>query len=140
MTYLTLFFICLGAATLLPGGSEAYFLYKLHDEPNLAYTILLVASLGNTLGSLINYLLGKYLREYTIKKAYFKQKTIEKATKLFEKYGFIALLLSWTPIIGDPLTFVAGSLRYNWIKFLLLVFIAKIARYAFLIFFFNSVV
>jgi len=134
---IALFFICLGAATLLPGGSEAYFLYKLHNEPNLAYTILLIASIGNALGSLVNYILGKYFREYTIKKAYFKQNTIEKATKLFEKYGFIALLLSWTPIIGDPLTFVAGSLRYNWLKFLLLVFIAKFGRYAFLLYLYN---
>ena len=131
---ITLFFICLGAATLLPGGSEAYFLYRLHVSPNLIYTSLLVASIGNTLGSFINYLLGKYLRNFALKKSYFKQNSIQKATKLFEKYGFISLLLSWTPIIGDPITFVAGILRYNWWKFLIIVFIAKFIRYAVLLY------
>ena len=125
----TLFFICLSAATLLPGGSEAYFIYKLNETPSLVYLLLLVASLGNTIGSFINYLLGKYLRELTIKKAYFKKKSVEKATKFFNKYGFISLLLSWTPIFGDPITFVAGILRYNWWKFLAIVFVAKFMRY-----------
>ena len=131
---ITLFLICLGAATLLPGGSEAYFLYKLHASPDLIYTSLFIASIGNTLGSFINYLLGKYLRNFALKKSYFKQNSIQKATKLFEKYGFIALLLSWTPIIGDPITFVAGILRYDWWKFLTIVFIAKFVRYSILVY------
>jgi len=131
---ISLFFICLGAATLLPGGSEAYFLYKLNESPNLIYTSLFIASTGNTLGSFINYLLGKYLRNFALKKSYFKQNSIQKATKLFEKYGFISLLLSWTPIIGDPITFVAGIFRYNWWKFLGIVFIAKFVRYGILMY------
>ena len=129
-----LFLICLGSATLLPGGSEAYFIYKLHETPSLIYLSLFVASLGNTLGSFINYLLGKYLRDFSIKKAYFKKKSIEKATVFFEKYGFISLLLSWTPIFGDPITFVAGILRYSWWKFLAIVFVAKFVRYGVLIY------
>lgn len=124
-----LFFICLGSATLLPGGSEAYFIYKLHESPSLIYLSLFVASFGNTVGSFINYLLGKYLRDFAIKKAYFKKKSIEKATIFFKKYGFVSLLLSWTPIFGDPITFVAGILRYNWWKFLAIVFVAKFVRY-----------
>ena len=131
---IALFFICLGAATLLPGGSEAFFLYKLNESPSLVYTSLFVATLGNTLGSFINYLMGKYLREFAIKKSYFKQNSIVKATKFFEKYGFISLLLSWTPIIGDPITFVAGVLKYSWWKFLITVFIAKFIRYGVLMY------
>ena len=133
---IALFFICLGAATLLPGGSEAYFLYKLNESPELIYTSLLVASTGNTLGSFINYLLGKYLRDFSIKKSYFKKSSVQKATDLFQKYGFISLLLSWTPIIGDPITFAAGILKYNWLKFLAIVFIAKLIRYAILLYIF----
>ncbi|MFK5882049.1 MAG: YqaA family protein [Sulfurospirillum sp.] len=136
---IALFFICLGAATLLPGGSEAFFLYKLNESPELIYISLFVASTGNTLGSFINYLLGKYLREFSLKKSYFKQNSIQKATKLFEKYGFISLLLSWTPIIGDPITFVAGILRYNWQKFLIIVFIAKFIRYAILMYIYGLI-
>jgi len=136
---ITLFFICLGSATLLPGGSEAYFLYQLHESPSLIYLSLFIASLGNTVGSFINYLLGKYLRDFAIKKAYFKKKSIEKATIFFKKYGFISLLLSWTPIFGDPITFVAGILRYSWWKFLVIVFVAKFVRYGVLMYLYTKV-
>ncbi len=136
---IALFFICLGAATLLPGGSEAFFLYKLNKSPSLIYTSLFVATLGNTLGSFINYLMGKYLREFALKKSYFKQASIAKATKFFKKYGFISLLLSWTPIIGDPITFVAGVLKYNWWKFLIIVFIAKFIRYGVLLYIYVNI-
>lgn len=134
-----LFFISLGSATLLPGGSEAYFLYKLHESPSLIYLSLFVASLGNTIGSFINYLLGRYLRDFTIKKGYFRKKSVEKATLFFRKYGFISLLLSWTPIFGDPITFVAGILRYNWYKFLAIVFLAKFVRYGVLVYIYAKV-
>ncbi len=137
---ITLFFICLGAATLLPGGSEAFFLYKLNESPKLIYTSLFVASIGNTIGSFINYFLGKYLREFSLKKSYFKQSSIKKATQLFQKYGFISLLLSWTPIIGDPITFVAGILKYSWQKFLIIVFIAKFIRYGILMYIYGLII
>lgn len=136
---ITLFFICLGAATLLPGGSEVFFLYKLNESPNLVYLTLVVATLGNTAGSFINYLLGKYMRDFALKKSYFKPNSIAKATSFFEKYGFISLLLSWTPIIGDPITFVAGILKYSWWKFLVVVFMAKFIRYAVLIYLYGLV-
>ncbi len=98
------------------------------------YISLFVASFGNTIGSFINYILGKYLREFAIKKTYIKQNSIQKATKIFQRYGFVSLLLSWAPIIGDPITFVAGILKYNWWKFLILVFTAKFIRYGVLMY------
>ncbi len=103
------------------------------------YVSLFVASFGNTIGSFINYLLGKYLREFAIKKAYLKQNSIQKATKIFQKYGFISLLLSWTPIIGDPITFVAGVFKYKWWKFLVVVFIAKFMRYGVLMYLYAKI-
>ncbi len=135
---IALFFICLGAATLLPGGSEAFFLYKLDESPHLIYISLLVATLGNTIGSFMNYLLGKYLRDIALRKSYFKAKSIQKATRFFYKYGFWSLFLSWMPIIGDPITFVSGILRYSWWRFLVIVFMAKFIRYAILLYIFVS--
>jgi membrane protein YqaA with SNARE-associated domain len=133
-----LFFISLGAATLLPGGSELYFLYELNKSPDLKYLILFIATLGNTLGSVVNFFLGKYASSWAVKKNYIKSLHVEKAKRYFDKFGSIALLLSWTPIIGDPITFVAGTLRYNFWKFLLLVTISKLLRYSFLLYLFNS--
>ena len=102
--------------------------------------LLIFATIGNTLGSIINYILGKYATNWAIKKNYIKSLHVEKSKKYFDKFGSFALLLAWTPIIGDPITFVAGVLRYNFWKFLALVFISKLGRYAFLLYLFNSVV
>jgi len=124
---------------LLPGGSEALLLYYKSEGLN-SYYLLAFAATGNTLGSVINFFLGKYASSWAIKKNYIKSLHVKKSKKYFDKYGALALLLAWTPIIGDPITFVAGVLKYNFWKFLLLVFISKLARYTFLIFLFNSVV
>lgn len=138
MVYLTLFLTALGAATLLPGGSEALLLYYKSEGFN-TLLLLVFATLGNTLGSVINYFLGKYATSWAINKKYISQKSIDKGEKYFDKYGAFALLLSWAPIIGDPITFVAGILKYNFWKFLTLVFIAKFFRYIFLLYLFTLV-
>ena len=129
MNLLTLFFVSLGAATLLPGGSEALFVYELTRENNTLISLLLTASIGNTLGSCINFFLGKYASIWALEKNYMTQNTLEKSHQLFARYGIFALLLSWAPFIGDPLTFVAGVARYAWWKFLIVVAIAKTSRY-----------
>jgi len=136
--YILLFFTALGAATFLPIASEVLIIYYIEQSYNQAL-LLLFASTGNTLGSYINFLLGKYASIWAIRKNYMSEKYINKSTKYVEKYGGYALLLSWMPIIGDPITFAAGVLRYHVYKFIVIVFIAKLARYAFLIFLFNSV-
>lgn len=130
MSYFSLFLTSFASATLLPGGSEALFLYLLseHLSPIL---LLVIATLGNTLGSFVNYILGKYATDFALSKGYMKAKQLSKATQLFEKYGAWSLLFSWLPILGDPLTFVAGIVRYAWWKFLLIVCFAKLARYVF---------
>ena len=130
MSYFSLFLTSFASATLLPGGSEALFIYLLNEH--LSPTLLLaIATLGNTLGSFVNYILGKYATDFALSKGYMKEKHLIKASSVFEKYGAWSLLFSWLPIIGDPLTFVAGIVRYSWWKFLMIVGFAKFARYIF---------
>ena len=92
--------------------------------------LLLSASLGNILGSVFNWICG-YYATFFVKKKWFPigKKQIDKASLFFSKYGKWSLLLSWVPFIGDPITFVAGTLRYSFLPFLLLVSIGKIGRY-----------
>jgi len=130
VSFLSLFLTSFASATLLPGGSEALFVYLLSEHLN-PILLLVVATIGNTLGSFVNYILGKYATDFALSKGYMKEKHLQKATSLFEKYGAWSLLFSWLPIIGDPLTFVAGIVRYAWWKFVLIVSFAKLARYIF---------
>lgn len=136
LAYFFLFFISFGAATLLPGGSEAYFLY-LHSQAFSSSSLLIIATLGNALGSLLNYFLGKYAYGWSLQKGYVKSLHVNKAKRYFDKYGFMALLFAWLPIIGDPLTFVAGILRYKLWLFVFLVGISKFSRYLFLLYFYQ---
>ena len=128
MIYLVLFASALISATLFPLGSEALLIYDIKESYNL-YLLIAVATIGNTLGSVINYFLGLKGEEYLISKNFLKEKYIIKSKYYFDKYGSISLLFSWLPIIGDPITFVAGILKYDFKKFLVLVFIAKLSRY-----------
>lgn len=130
MEFIALFWTSFASATLFPGGSEVLFLYLLNQKFNLIF-LLISATIGNTLGSFVNYLLGKYSIDFALRKNYITEKHLQKATVLFDKYGAWTLLLSWLPIIGDPLTLVAGVARYKWWKFLIIVGIAKLARYVF---------
>ena len=133
MVYLTLFVISFLAATLLPLGSEGLVLYDM----SLGYSFFmlwLVASLGNTLGSMLNYWLGLKGERYLESKGHLSKEKMKKASATFSKYGGWTLFLSWVPIIGDPLTFIAGVLRYDFKYFVLIVFVAKASRYAALIF------
>jgi membrane protein YqaA with SNARE-associated domain len=131
MTYLVLFFSALISATLFPLGSEALLIYDIKEGYNL-YVLIIVATLGNSLGAVINYFLGLKGEEYLVKKNLIKEKYIIKSKYYFDKYGGFSLLFSWLPIIGDPITFIAGTLKYNFKIFLILVVLAKFSRYLFL--------
>jgi membrane protein YqaA with SNARE-associated domain len=133
MVYITLFISAFISATLFPLGSEALLVYNLlQNHPWQA--LLLVATLGNTLGSGVNYYLGLKGEAFLEKKGYLKEQSIQKYKKFFNQYGAWVLLLSWVPIIGDPITFIAGVLKYDIKKFVLLVFVAKLGRYAVLVY------
>ena len=133
MEYLYLFVNSFISATLFPLGSEALLLYYLSQ--NLNYILLLLfASVGNTMGSILNYWLGLKGEKYLINKNILKEKNIKKYKNYFDKYGAFTLLLSWMPIIGDGFTFVAGMLKYDIKRFIILVFLAKTFRYISLIY------
>ncbi len=137
MVYLTLFTISFLAATLLPLGSEALLLYDISQNYSLLW-LWAVATLGNTLGSMVNYWLGLKGENYLERKGHLSVANMDKAREFFGKYGGWTLLLSWVPIIGDPLTFIAGVLRYNFKWFALIVAVAKGTRYAIIIFLASS--
>jgi membrane protein YqaA with SNARE-associated domain len=128
--YLSLFFISFLAATILPFSSELT-LAGLISTSNYDNLLLLVfASFGNVLGSVFNWGLGFYARNLTIKKWFpFKETQIERSSKWFSKFGKWSLLFAWVPIVGDPLTFVAGLLRVRFFDFIILVAIGKVSRY-----------
>ena len=130
MIYLSLFFISFLAATILPFSSELT-LAGLISTSNYDNLLLLVfASFGNILGSVFNWGLGFYARNLTIKKWFpFKETQIERSSKWFSKFGKWSLLFAWVPIVGDPLTFVAGLLKVRFLDFIILVAIGKVSRY-----------
>jgi membrane protein YqaA with SNARE-associated domain len=132
MTYLILFITAFISATLFPLGSEALLIYDITQGYNI-YLLLFFATFGNSLGSVVNYFLGLKGEEYLINKKLLNEKYILKAKSYFDKYGAWSILFSWLPIIGDPITFVAGVLKYDFKKFLILVIIAKFSRYLFLV-------
>ena len=107
------------AATLLPGGSEAVLFGVLKLHPGEYWPALAVATLGNTLGGMSSYLLGRLIPP--------RQELPGLAT--MQRYGSPALLLSWVPFIGDPLCVAAGWLRLNpWLAFVFIA-VGKFARY-----------
>ena len=117
-------------ATIIPFGSEAYFITLLSLEKYNHFILFFVVSAGNVLGSLFNWVCGFYIN-FFIKKSWFpiNNKIIDRGNILFKKYGKWSLLISWFPLIGDPITFAAGTLRYPIIPFLVLVSIGKVGRY-----------
>ena len=139
MAYLIIFLVSLSAATILPVSSEATMLYYL-NEGESPWILFVLAGTGNVLGSVINYFIGKKGVDYLLSHKKITPERIKKSEILFQKYGTYALLFSWAPIIGDPLTLVAGVLHFSFKKFLLIVSIAKFGRYLLLILGYQSLI
>ena len=136
MIYLSLFAISFLAATILPFSSELTLAGLIATSSYDNLLLLAVASLGNILGSVVNWILGFYSRKLSKKKWFpFKDEKIEKSSKWFSKFGRWSLLFALVPIIGDPLTLAAGLLRVKFVEFLTFVVIGKVGRY-FLIYYF----
>ncbi|MDQ2095799.1 YqaA family protein [Rhodalgimonas zhirmunskyi] len=128
--YLLLFGSALIAATILPMQSEAVLVTLLIAGDHPATSLLLVATLGNALGSVINWYLGRYLLRFQGRRWFpASPRQLEQAQRWYHRFGRWSLLASWVPIIGDPLTVAAGLMREPFATFLLLVTLAKAARY-----------
>ncbi len=124
---LALFISSFLAATLLPGGSEAVLVGVLLAYPELHWSALVLATVGNTLGGMSSYLIGRFLPD---EKAMLKK--LGRNTRGLEwvrRHGTPILLLSWAPLIGDVLCVAAGWLRANWLWALLFIAVGKFARY-----------
>jgi len=118
------------AATLLPAQSEAVLSFYILSAPQTVFALILVATVGNVLGSVVNWVLGFYATKFQNREWFpATPSQIKRAEKFYRKYGRYSLLLSWVPFIGDPITVIAGVLREPVLSFLILVTIAKSARY-----------
>jgi membrane protein YqaA with SNARE-associated domain len=127
--YLLLFGSAFLAATILPFYSEVV-LFALLREGIDPLPLVMVATLGNTLGAVVNWLLGRYLLHFQDRRwFYFRRAQIDKAQRWFQRYGFWSLLLAWAPVGGDALTLIAGIMKVRLWLFLLLVGIGKALRY-----------
>ena len=124
------------AATLIPAQSELVFVGLLAAKSADPIALFIVASLANTAGSAVNWWLGRLIADHGVERLPERFRPdparLAQAQTLFERHGWLALLMSWLPVIGDPLTLVAGLMRYPFWRFALIVLIAKAARYAML--------
>ncbi|HWA47735.1 MAG TPA: YqaA family protein [Dongiaceae bacterium] len=121
-----LFLAAFIASTLFPASSEAVLAGLVAGGSNEPWLLIAVASLGNVLGASVNWVLGRWAAT-----AHWVQnnRRLAQASGWFRRYGSWSLLLSWLPVIGDPLTLAAGVARVGFLRFLLPVAVGKVARY-----------
>jgi membrane protein YqaA with SNARE-associated domain len=130
-----LFLSALAAATVLPMQSEAVLVALLIAGQQHPWLLVGVATVGNVLGSIINWWLGRTLERYRDGRWFpASGPALDRAAAWYRRHGRWSLLLSWVPVIGDPLTVVAGVLREPLASFVLLVTVAKAGRYLVLAF------
>ncbi len=119
------------AATLLPAFSELSFAASLTETTGTPLILFFAVTSGNVLGATLNWWLGLKITNYQNRRWFpFSPNQINRATIQFQKYGKWSLLFAWLPIVGDPITLVAGVLRTKFSFFILAVSIGKAARYA----------
>ena len=129
MLYLTMFSSAFLAATIVPFASEITLTGALAAGAAVHWLVV-VATLGNTLGATVNWLLGRFIERFRDRRWFPAQpKQLERAQAWFQRYGVWSLLFAWLPVVGEPLTFVAGAMRVHIAPFLILVAIGKGLRY-----------
>lgn len=125
-----LFLLSFLAATIFPAQSEIGLAALILSQDYTLLQLIAVASVGNTLGSVVNWALGRGVERFRHKRWFpARQEQLDRAIRWYHKYGRWSLLMSWAPFIGDPLTVVAGILKEPLISFIVLVAIAKTVRY-----------
>lgn len=132
--YIGLFAACFLSATIIPFASEGVFLLFILNgfDP---YITLIVATIGNSTGGLTNYGIGLLGREEKIRRLMKKPERFDQFSRWIKKYGAWLGLLSWTPILGDPLTIMLGFFRVSFLPTLILLIIGKFARYFIILYF-----
>jgi membrane protein YqaA with SNARE-associated domain len=129
LSYLGLFVSAFLAATILPLSSEVVLSALLLNGLS-PIALVSIATTGNVLGSLTNYALGYWVSLAVIKRwLRISEAEFIRAEQRFVKYGLFSLCFAWLPIIGDPLTVIAGILRIRLFWFVILVTIGKLIRY-----------
>ena len=124
------------SSTLLPGSSEAVLVYLASNAAHSPLTLLLVAAAGNTLGGMTSWGIGRLIA-YKYPARGLMKPTHQKAVERLQHWGSPLLLLSWLPVIGDPLCVAAGWLRVHWLLSLLFIGVGKTARYAVILYLIN---
>lgn len=129
MIYLSIFLTAFIAATLLPAFSEVALAASLSSGASI-FLLWLSATAGNTLGSCVNWWLGREVLRFQHKRWFpVNEAQLDQAQQRFNRFGVWSLLLAWLPVVGDPLTLVAGILRVKFVWFLVLVGLGKGLRY-----------
>ena len=128
--YLGLFAVAFLAATVLPAQSELGLAALVASGDFNLVLLIAFASVGNILGAVVNWAIGRGGESFCDKRWFpLSPDNLERATRWYHKWGRWSLLLSWAPLIGDPLTLAAGVLREPFWSFMFLVTIAKTLRY-----------
>jgi membrane protein YqaA with SNARE-associated domain len=128
-SYLLLFSSSFLAATVMPFYSEVI-LFALVRQGEPGGLLIVIATIGNTLGAAVNWCLGRYLLHYQDRRwFYFNPNQITKMQFWFQRYGVWSLLFAWLPLGGDALTFIAGVMKVRLTLFIVLVGIGKLLRY-----------
>lgn len=134
LSLIGLFMAAFIAATLLPAQSEAVLLALVFAGQHPVWLLVTVASIGNVLGSLVNWIMGRFLMRFSDHPRFpFTPAQIARAENWYRRRGWVSLFGSWLPIVGDPLTLVAGTLGEPLWRFLLVVSLAKTGRYLVLV-------
>ena len=128
--YAGLFVTAFLAATILPASSEVALGALIASGQGEPIWLLIVATAGNVLGAVVNWTLGRFMAEFRNRRWFpVDPATYDRASRAFRRWGVWSLLLAWLPIVGDPLTLVAGAMRVGLARFVALVTIGKASRY-----------
>ena len=132
--YLVMFVAAFVSATLLPAQSEAVLVALVAEGEHSPWALVATATMGNTLGSTLNWYLGSLAHRFLHARWFpISEEKLRKAEAWYHRYGRWSLLLSWVPVIGDPLTFAAGVLREPFVSFFSITCAAKLLRYLVLV-------
>lgn len=123
-----LFFSAFIASTLFPGGSEALLAYLVSDNTHSLTLLVAVATLGNTLGAMTSWAIGRLISLRYNAESLTKPEHILALSRV-QRYGSPILLLSWLPVVGDPLCVAAGWLRIHWLQSMIFIAVGKLLRY-----------